>query len=196
MKGAVRFMKEKLLLVGAGGFGRTAVEHAVGTYDCSFVDDCYPQKKEVCGIAIVGKIADLPSLFKTYKKLVVTIGNSKLREKIYLQAKEIGFDFPNIVAASAYISPFASVGKGCVFLNNVSVQNGAQVGSGVLLNPCVEIHHDSFVEDYALIYSNSVVCTYARVGKRALIGSTVSVSVNAVVKEDEIIPDGTVRSAV
>ena len=31
--------KEKLLLVGAGGFGRVVSETAVLNYDCAFVDD-------------------------------------------------------------------------------------------------------------------------------------------------------------
>lgn len=186
-------MKEKLLLVGAGGFGRVAMEHAVKVYDCFFVDDCYPDTKEVCGIAIIGKISDLACLFRTYKKLIVTIGNTKLRESIYQKAEKIGFEFPNIIADTTYISPFATLGKGCVLLNNVSVQNGAKIGNGVLLNPSVEIHHDSFVDDFTLIYSNSVVRTNAHIGKRAWIGSTVSISVNAHIADDEIIPDGVVR---
>ena len=32
-------MKDKLLLVGAGGFGRVVLEHAIKEYDCAFVDD-------------------------------------------------------------------------------------------------------------------------------------------------------------
>ena len=186
-------MKEKLLLVGAGGFGRIAMEHAVREYDCAFVDDSYPAKKEVCGIPLVGKISDLPALFGAYKKLIVVLGNTQLREQIYQQAQQIGYEFPTIIATTAYISPFASIGNGCVILNNVVVQNAAQVGNGVLLNPGVEIHHDSVVGDNTLIYSNSVVRTYARIGKRVQIGSTVSISVNATVADDEIIPDGTVR---
>jgi len=186
-------MKNKLLLVGAGGFGRVVMEHACKEYDCYFVDDCYPSKRNVCGIPIVGTISDLPKLFNTYKKLIVVIGNTQLREKIYHKAKEIGFEFPNIIASSAYVSPFASIGKGCVLLNNVVVQNGAGIGNGVLLNPGVEIHQDSSVEDNTLIYSNSVVRAFAHVGQRALIGSTVSISVNATVQDDEIVPDGTVR---
>ena len=186
-------MKEKLLLVGAGGFGRIVMEHAVKIYDCAFVDDSYPAKKEVCGIALVGKISDLPALFGTYKKLIVVLGNTKLREQIYRQAQQIGYKFPNIIAATAYISPFATIGNGCVILNNAVVQNAARIGNGVLLNPGVEIHHDSVIGDNTLIYSNSVIRTYARVGKRVQIGSTVSVSVNATVADDEIIPDGSVR---
>ncbi len=186
-------MKEKLLLVGAGGFGRIAMEHAVKTYDSAFVDDVYPQTKEVCGVPLVGKISDLPALFNTYKQLIVVIGNPRLRDTIYQNARQIGYTFPNLIAASAYVSPFATIGNGCVFLNNVVVQNAAQIGNGVLLNPGVEIHHNSFVGDHTLIYSNSVVRTYARVGQRVHIGSTVSVSTGAVVQDDEIIPDGTVR---
>lgn len=188
-------MKEKLLLVGAGGFGRVALEQAVKEYDCFFVDDCYPEKKEVCGASLVGKIKDLPVLFATYKKLIVTIGNNQLRARIYAQAREIGYEFPNLLASSTYISPFAKVGKGCVFLNNVVVQNGSRIGNGVLLNCGVEIHHDSSVGDYCLIYGNSVVRTYARIGKCAHIGSTVSIGVNAIVNDAEIVADGTVRSA-
>ncbi len=183
-------MKEKLLLVGAGGFGRIAMEHAVREYDCAFVDDSYPSTKEVCSIPVVGKISDLPFLFNIYKKLIVVIGNTKLRAQIYQQAQKIGYDFPNIIATSAYISPFATIGKGCVILNNVVIQNQAQIGNGVLLNPGVEVHHNCFVGDNTLIYSNSVVRTYAKIGQRVLIGSTVSISVGAVVKDDEVVPDG------
>jgi len=184
-------MKNKLLLVGAGGFGRVVMEHACKAYDCYFVDDCYPRKHNVCGVPIVGTISDLPELFNTYKKLIVVIGNTQLREKIYHKATEIGFEFPNIIASSAYVSPFASIGKGCVLLNNVVVQNGASIGNGVLLNPGVEIHQDSSVEDNTLIYSNSVVRAFAHVGQRVCIGSTVSISVNATVQDDESVPDGT-----
>lgn len=184
-------MKTKLLLVGAGGFGRVALEHAALQYDCAFVDDGPELGTLVDGVPVIGRISDLPQLFGEYKKLIVTIGNNKLREKIYCEAKAIGYDFPSIICASAYVSAHAELGAGCVLLNNVVVQNGAHVGDGVLLNPGVEIHHDSFVDDYALIYTNSVVRTLAHVGKRVRIGSTVSVSNNINIADDSDIPNGT-----
>lgn len=187
-------MMEKLLLVGAGGFGRVVMEHVIEQqYDVAFVDDGYEVGTEVCGIKIVGHIEDLPTLIRDYKKLVVSIENNKFRESVYKKAEEIGYDFPNIICKSVYISPFAKVGKGCVFLNNVSIQNGAKVGNGVLLNPGVEIHHDGTVDDYTLIYSNSVVRTMAHIGKRVKIGSTCTISNETVIEEDQIIDDGVTR---
>lgn len=183
-------MHERLLLVGSGGFGRVVSEHAVTEYDCAFVDDGYAIGTIICGIPVVGKIADLAQLRDDYDKLLVTIGNNKLRESIYERAKELGYEFPNIVCQSSYVSPYSKLGWGCVLLNNVSVQNGSSVGNGVLLNHGVEIHHDCSIDDYCLIYSNSVVRTFANVGKRVLIGSNVTVSNDVVVGDDSDIKNG------
>ena len=183
-------MKEKLLLVGSGGLGRVVSEFARKEYDCSFVDDGFGSCTEICGIPVIGHISDIENLFNEYKLLVVSIGDNKLREKIYANARKTGYIFPNIIADNVYISPFAKVGDGCIFLNNVCIQNGSQVGNGVILTPNVEIHHDSFVDDYSLIYTNSVVRTYAKVGKRVKIGSCVTVKNNTIISDNSIISDG------
>ena len=46
--------KEKLLLVGAGGFGRMVAEQAMLQYNCAFVDDGQVVGTEICGIPVVG----------------------------------------------------------------------------------------------------------------------------------------------
>ena len=183
-------MKKKLLLVGAGGFGRVVLEHAMLRYDCAFVDDGQDIGTIINGTKVVGKLSDLTALFSDYKHLVVTIGNNKIRDQIYKNAAEIGFSFPNIVVSSAYISPFARIGKGCVILNNAVIQNNTEIGDGVIINPGVEIHHDSVVGNNVLIYTNSVIRTFARIGDRALIGSTLTVSNGVIVPDDAIIENG------
>lgn len=182
--------KEKLLLVGAGGFGRVTLEHAERDFKCAFVDDGVPTGTSICGVPVIGTINDLGSLFAQYNKLVVTIGNNSLRERIYKLAEGIGYDFPSIIACSAYISPYASVGKGCIILNNTTVQNGSIVGEGTILNPGVEVHHDSLIGNYVLIYTNSVVRSLAKVGDRAHIGSTLTISNGVVIEPDQIVGNG------
>lgn len=183
--------KEKLLLVGAGGFGRVVSELARQNYDCAFVDDGVEDGTEVCGLTVIGSTSNLQELFKEYKNLIVAIGNNVVRERIYNIARNIGYNFPNLISPSAYVSPYAKLGWGCVLLNNSVVQNGSCVGNGVLLNPGVEIHHDCSVGDYDLIYTNSVVRTYARVGRGVRIGSNVTICNNAVVADGADIPDCT-----
>lgn len=183
--------KEKLLLVGAGGFGRMVAEQAMLQYDCAFVDDGQPVGTEVCGIPVIGGIASLPELRKSYDLLAVGVGNNSFRAQVYERAAAMGYTFPNIIAPSAYVSPFAKLGVGCVILQNACVQNGAVVGNGVLLNAGTEVHCDAVVEDYVLIYANSIIRTGAKVGKYARIGSNVTVCNSAVVPDGADVPDCT-----
>ena len=39
--------------------------------------------------------------------------------------------------------------------NNVVIQNGATIGNGVILNPGVEIHHESMVGNQAIAQSGT-----------------------------------------
>ncbi len=181
--------KEKLLLVGAGGFGRVVSELATLDYDCAFVDDGITINSEICGLKVIGNTSNLKELFTEYKNIVITIGNNEVRKRIYNEAKSIGYTFPNLIHPSAYISPYANIGHGCVVLNNVCIQNGSFVGNCVLLNPGVEIHHDSFVDDFSLIYTNSVVRTYAKVGRCVKIGSNTTICNNAIVDNNTITGD-------
>lgn len=166
-------------------------EQAMLQYDCAFVDDGQPVGAEICGVPVVGGIADLPELHKKYALLVVGIGNNSFRAQVYEKAAAWGYTSPNIIAPSAYVSPFAKIGVGCVILQNACVQNGAVVGNGVLLNAGAEVHCDAVVEDYALIYTNSVVRTGAKVGKYVRIGSNVTICNNATVPDGADVPDCT-----
>lgn len=183
--------KKKLLLVGAGGFGRMVAERAMIQYDCAFVDDGQDVDTEICGIPVVGGLDDLPELRKEYGLLVVGIGTNQFRAQVYEKAKALGYAFPNIVAPSVYISPCAKLGCGCVVLQNACVQNAASVGNGVLLNAETEIHCDAAVRDCTLIYTNSVIRTGATVGNFTRICSNCAICNNATVPNGADIPDCT-----
>ena len=86
--------KEKLLLIGAGGFGRMVAEQAMLQYDCAFVDDGQPVGTDICGIPVVGGLADLPELRKEYGSLVVGIGNNRFRAQAYERRKPLALLFP------------------------------------------------------------------------------------------------------
>lgn len=109
---------DKLLLVGAGGFGRVMLEHASLQYDCAFLDDV--DATVVDGVPVIGRTSELVSFYPEYKQLLVTIGNNALRERLYREAASIDFSFPNIIHPSAYISPHAHIGTGCVIVNNAA----------------------------------------------------------------------------
>lgn len=184
---------EKLLLVGAGSFGRVVLEHVEKDYDCAFLDD--GDRTVVDGVPVIGKIRDLDRLYPEYTKLLVTIGNNRLREDVYRRAAAVGYTFPNLILPSAYISPHAVIGRGVIILNNAVVQNGSSIGDGTILNAGVEAHQDAWIGSNVLIYTNSVIRGNTVVGDRTWIGSTVTVSTGARVEEDAVVKDGSVVEA-
>ena len=181
---------EKVLIVGAGGLGRMTMEVLENFYDCYFIDDNIKAGTIICGCEVIGTISDLKQLNEKFKKIVIAIGNNKLREKISTLCEVIGYDFPIVVNHTAYVSKYAVLKNGCIILSNASIQNGAKIGKGVVITANVEIHHDCEIDDYALIYSNSTVRTNAHIGKRAKIGSNVSISNDVKINEDEEIQNG------
>lgn len=63
-------------------------------YDCAFVDDGQPVDAEICGIPVVGGLADLPELRKEYGLLVVGIGNNRFRAQMYEKKKHLAMGSP------------------------------------------------------------------------------------------------------
>ena len=110
---------EKLLLVGAGGFGRVVLEHAANLYDCAFLDD--GEKNVVDGVPVIGKTDEIGSFYPEYQLLLVTIGNNTLREKLVPKRQDLGLDVASLEAEDA-------VRRGIVlFLADVLSHNPCQV---------------------------------------------------------------------
>lgn len=91
------------------------LEHISNDYDCVFLDD--GDQKVVDGVMVIGKIERIKALFPEYKYLLVTIGDNKLRERVYKEAAEIGYSFPNLILPSAYVSPNAMIGNGVIIMS-------------------------------------------------------------------------------
>ena len=184
---------EKLLIVGAGGLGRMTLEQAKTEYVCFFVDDAYVIGDLICDTPIVGNLSDLKKLRIDYNYLICGIGNNKLREEIIDKALSLGYAIPNVICKTAYISDYAKIGYGNIILQNVCIQNGAKLGNGIVIAANSEIHHDCEIGDFSLIYSCSVIRTYAKIGKRVKIGSTVSISNDVIIADDSVVENGEVR---
>ena len=186
----------KLLIVGAGGFGRVVLEHAIKEYNCAFLDDGMEAGTVVDGVPVIGKTSELVKWYGEYKGLIVAIGNNKLRERIYEEARGIGYSFPSIIHPSAYISPHATLDDGTIILNNAVVQNGAKAGIGLIMNPGTELHQDSEVGNCVLMYTNSVVRSLTHVGNRAWIGANATIGTGITVPDDARIEDGEVLKTI
>ena len=140
----------KLLIVGAGRFGRFVKEISQTRYEqIDFLDD----DSELA----IGKISESKKFVGKYDKAIVAIGDNDLRIKLLDRLKEEGFEIAKIISDKAYISPAASIGEGCVIEPMVVVKQGAQIDRGVLINAGAVVNFYAHVCEGCSLDCNSVV---------------------------------------
>lgn len=148
-------MKMKLLIVGAGGYGRLVGEIAelAGFSSVDYLDDNSP--------LAVGKIDELEKIEGNYNGSIVAIGNPEIREKIFRRLKRpISVIHPKVV-----MSKSATIGSGCVIEANAVINSEAIVGNGVFICAGSVVNHNSVVGDFVQIDCNAVVARGAEVPK-------------------------------
>jgi sugar O-acyltransferase (sialic acid O-acetyltransferase NeuD family) len=188
-----------IVIMSHGGQGRVVLDACFaagmppgGVLDDSSTGDHY-------GVPIVG-LPDDWRRFLDDVEFVVAMGDASRRLALGRAIVEAGGRVRSVVHPSAYVSPFAGVGRGVSVLHGASVHPSARLGDFVILNAHASIDHDCVLEDGATIGpgvtfpGRVTVLEGASVGAGATVlpGRTVGrgavVGAGAVVTRD--VPDG------
>lgn len=140
----------KLLIVGAGAYGRLVKEIAELTEQfeqIDFLDDAYE--------GAVGKLCDLKTIQGEYDGCVVAIGNPDIRERIFNQIVSP----TSIIHPKAVISKSASIGQGCVIEANTVVSSEAVVKDCSYICAGAIVNHNAMVNEFCQVNCNAVVMT-------------------------------------
>lgn len=143
---------KNLIIIGAGQYGQVTKEaaEAMGCYGkISFLDDNNPQA--------IGKISDYKKFIDEYECAVVAIGNSDVRLSLIEKLDNVGYEIVTIIHPMAYISPHATIGKGCIIEANTTVNTDAVLGTGVIVSANAVVNHNSVVEKGCHIDVGAVV---------------------------------------
>ena len=193
----------KLLIIGAGGHGRCCLDIArdMDIFDkISFLDDNQINKIINDGPFVImpeveedvdGSIDEMSSYYPEFTHIHIAIGNNKLRSKLLLQAKEIGYSLPILKHPSSVVSKYASVGAGCVLFPCSVIEANAVIGNCCIITSGVVINHDAQIDEYVLVNTGTVIRPNTRINKYASIGSRCLITMNKEIEMNRIIEDGT-----
>lgn len=179
-----------LVLIGGGGHCKSVLEAAESAgYSILGVLDL-PEEvgKEVLSTKVIGTDDDIPA-FVDKAEFVVTVGfikNPTIRIKLFNKIKEAGGKLATIIASTAYVSKYATIGEGTVVLHQTFVNAGSVVGKNVILNTATNIEHDAVIGDHCHISTGVMVNGECKVGERCFVGSQ-SVLANCVSVGNDII---------
>lgn len=192
---------EPIILLGGGGHCKSVIDTILSSnlYEVVGVIDI----KEKIGQNILNDIKIIDSDENLYKYkaenvknafvTVGSIGNPKVRIKLYEKAKKIGFEFPNIIDKTAIISTNITIGQGIFIGKGAIVNAGTIIGDNCIINTGSIIEHDCYVDDFAHISPNATLCGGVKVGKNVHVGanSTIiqykNIGVNAIIGAGSVV---------
>jgi sugar O-acyltransferase (sialic acid O-acetyltransferase NeuD family) len=170
---------KKLVLIGAGGFGREVAASLVRTINwheptyefLGFLDDGtqFHTGSSIDGYPWLGNrywILD----HKDEVYCTCTVGNANLKKQIQSELMQQGVQFETIIEKTAYIAPHTTLGSGCVLYGGVKVSVNCNIGAGVLLNDGVKIGHDVTIGDYTSIMPDTGISGGCQIGEQVDIG--------------------------
>lgn len=182
--------QKNLILVGGGGHCKSVIDVAesAGYNILGILDMPEDVGKKILDYKVIGTDDDIPQYVEK-AEIVITVGfikNPTIRIKLYNKVKEVGGKLATVIASTARVSKYATIGEGTVIMHQAVVNAGAKIGVNIIINTFANIEHDAQIGDQCHISTGTMVNGDCKVGDRCFIGSQ-SVLANGISVGDDII---------
>lgn len=174
-------MSRALIVVGAGGFGREALDvvEAINRVNLTFhllgVVDSSPSAENLARLAArgVSYLGGDESLITDREEVefVVAIGSPSTRSSVTARLASAGNSAATLLHPSAVVGSAATIGEGVVVCSGVQISTNVSLGSHSHVNPNATIGHDSVIGAFASINPGAVVSGEVNIGEGALVGA-------------------------
>ena len=170
-------MSKKLVIYGAGGFGRevkSMLPHLKEQYELvGFLDDGLAVGTVVDGTPVLGGV-DWIRDHVDKVKLVLAIGNPKVKATVYRQLQQYAdLKFPIIIHPNAHLQDIdkISIGDGTIIGAGSVLTTGITIGKHVLINLNVTIGHDTVIGNLTSVMPGVNIAGSVTLGNEVMIGS-------------------------
>ena len=188
---------KKILIVGAGGFGRELLQWIKDinaekpTWEIGgFLDDNLQALDGVeIDYPVVGTISDWQP--KDDEVFALAMGKPQLKRMVVEKLKSRGAHFAAVIHPTALVSPFAHYGEGLVMFPYSKLSCNSTVGDfvSILTTP---IGHDNEIGDYTMISGGCNIVRNVKIGKDVFVAAGVCIAQDVVVKDGAYIGLGSV----
>lgn len=174
-------MKKKLLIIGASGHGKVVADIALKMNkweSIAFLDND-TSIKSAMGIEVIGTSDEAFSHIDDYE-MFVAVGSNATRERIQTRLEVEGATIPTLIHPTAVIGERVSIEPGAVVMAGVVINCCTKIGKGCIINTSATIDHDNIIGNFVHISPGSHLAGTVQVGPQTWlgIGSIVSNNVN------------------
>lgn len=189
-------MSKRVIVIGAGGHGRSVAEAILllGRDELiGFVDDGADANSKVWTYPILGTTDSLHTLRVLADTVVVAIGNNALREKLYALGRDAGFELLSVIHPAAFVSPTATLGAGCAVMAGAVVGTEAELGEGVIVNCGATVDHHCRVDAFGHLGVNACMAGGSVLGHRAWMQAGSALGYGVQVEDGAVLAPGEAR---
>lgn len=193
---------EKIVIVGAGGFGREVkmLIDQINLKECKyeflgFYDDGFEKGTTINNNQVLGSIEDLANSSQELN-VVVAIGSPEIKRKIVEKLTSATIKFPTLIHPSVLVGDeFVSIGNGCIICAGTIITCNIEIKDFVILNLMCTVGHDTVINSFAsfmpsvnisgevVIHEEVYVGTGAKIINQLEIGKQTIVGAGAVVSK-------------
>ncbi|WP_159282058.1 PglD-related sugar-binding protein [Rahnella variigena] len=187
-------MTDSLIIIGAGGHGKSIYEVAASSGKFSriaYLDDSWIPNDEERSL-IIGLVEDLAKYSTIFSHAIIGIGNNKVRENLQQQVSDAGLKLVTLIHPHACVSPSAKIGNGVVIFAGTVLGVDVKIGDGVIVNCSCAIDHDSKLGDYSHLGVGVNLAGNSDIGRSAFIQAGSSGGYNTYVEPYAICTPGSV----
>jgi sugar O-acyltransferase (sialic acid O-acetyltransferase NeuD family) len=169
-------LKKKLLIFGSGGHALSCAD-VINTSKKFILKGVIAENKNSknnLNVPIVANNSNYIKLKKRISNLVIGIGfikDNKKRTAIFNHAKKNGFNFPTIIASTAYVSTNTQILEGCIIMHNCTINAEVKVGHNCIINTSSTLEHNVSVGNNCHIAPGSIILGNAKIGNNCFIGA-------------------------
>lgn len=170
----------RLVLVGAGGFGREVYDIVVASgrlpeFD-GYVDDGGDDHPLLArqGIAFLGD-SDALAAIGAEAGYTIGIGLGAVRRTLDAKLTGAGCTPVTLIHPAATVGGDCRIGEGCILAAGARVTTNITLGRHVDLHVNATIGHDSVLDDFASVYPGATVSGNVRLGEAVTIGTGANV---------------------
>lgn len=169
--------KKPLVIVGDGETAQIAYEYF--THDSPLkvvafaVEKDWKNRSSIDGRPVVA-LEEIQVLYPASDfQIFVAVSSGKMnrtRKRLYLELKNIGYEFATYVSSSAFVWRNSTIGENCFIFENNTIQPFVKVGNNVVLWSGNHIGHNTIIRDHVFVSSHVVISGFCDIGENSFLG--------------------------
>lgn len=174
-------MKRRLMIAGAGGFGREVLQWAEDAIADGapwviggFLD---ANPDALTGFDIPVSVLGHPSTYRPQPDDVgiCAIGDPVIRMRVVAELERQGMPFTTLIHPTAIVGARCRIGEGCILCPRVTLTTDVTLGRHVLLNLHTSVGHDAVIGDGCSVFAHCDVTGFTKLGNGVTLGSHSSI---------------------